>query len=248
MSKIKSLLRGLFKPYLIEDVFTPSSSAELTFVRRPSIEKKFHSQFKLCGKQIIIYGHSGSGKTTFLNKYFKEHNVSVVTIHCASDMAFNQILLNAFDQLDSFYKQTGSISETEGAKVLGGIEANGFKSTGEVSSSHTQVAGFVRLVNPQVTPQRLAEVLGTEKKVLVIEDFHKLPDEEKKKLADMLKIFIDQANKYPTLKVICIGAVDTAREIVKLDNNLKQRVYECEIPLLNDTEIKDLKSATALIR
>lgn len=240
MSKIKSLLRGLFKPYLIEDVFTPSSSAELTFVRRPSIEKKFHSQFKLCGKQIIIYGHSGSGKTTFLNKYFKEHNVSVVTIHCASDMAFNQIHLNAFDQLDSFYKQTGSISETEGAKVLGGIEANGFKSTGEVSSSHTQVAGFVRLVNPQVTPQRLAEVLGTEKKVLVIEDFHKLPDEEKKKLADMLKIFIDQANKYPTLKVICIGAVDTAREIVKLDNNLKQRVYECEIPLLNDTEIKEI--------
>lgn len=240
MNKIKSLWRGLFNPYQIESVFTPSSSAELTFVRRTSIEMKFHSQFKICGKQIIVYGHSGSGKTTFLNKYFKEHNVSVVTIQCTSDMSFSHILLNAFDQLDSFYKQTGSISKTEGAKVLGGIEANGFKSTGEVSSSHTQVAGFVRLVNPQVTPQRLAEVLGTEKKVLVIEDFHKLPDEEKKKLADMLKIFIDQANKYPTLKVICIGAVDTAREIVKLDNNLKQRVYECEIPLLNDTEIKEI--------
>lgn len=56
----------------------------------------------------------------------------------------------------------------------------------------------------------------------------------------MLKVFIDYANKYPKLKVICIGAVDTAREIVKLDNNLKQRVYECEIPLLTDTEIKEI--------
>ncbi len=155
-------------------------------------------------------------------------------------MAFNQILLNAFDQLGSFYKQTGSVSETEGSKISGGVETKGFKSTGELSVSQTRVSGFARLVNPQLTPQRLAEALGAENKVLVIEDFHKLADEEKKKLADMLKVFIDQANKYPDLKVVCIGAVDTAREIVKLDNNLKQRVYECEIPLLTDAEIKEI--------
>lgn len=240
MNKIKTLWHGMFKPFPIEKVFTPSSSAELTFVRRTSVEKKFHSQFKICGKQIIVYGHSGSGKTTFLNKYFKEKNVSAITIQCSSDMSFNQILLNAFDQIGSFFKQTDSLSETAGLKVTGGVEANGFKSMGEVSSSQTMTAGFARLVNPQVTPQRLAEALGTERKILVIEDFHKLPEEEKKRLADLLKVFIDQANKYPELKVVCIGAVDTAREIVKLDNNLKQRVYECEIPLLTDTEIKEI--------
>lgn len=240
MSRIKSLLRCLFHPYPIEDVFTPSSSAELTFVRRPFIERKFHSQFKICGKQIIVYGHSGSGKTTFLNKYFKENNISTITIQCVSDMAFNQILLNAFDQLNAFYMHTGTLSETEESKFSRGIETHAIKSSGEISSSQTQTANFTRLVNPQVTPQRLADVLGTKNKVLVIEDFHKLSEEEKKKLADMLKVFIDYANKYPKLKVICIGAVDTAREIVKLDNNLKQRVYECEIPLLTDTEIKEI--------
>ena len=206
MNKIKTLWHGMFKPFPIEKVFTPSSSAELTFVRRTSVEKKFHSQFKICGKQIIVYGHSGSGKTTFLNKYFKEKNVSAITIQCSSDMSFNQILLNAFDQIGSFFKQTDSLSETAGLKVTGGVEANGFKSMGEVSSSQTMTAGFARLVNPQVTPQRLAEALGTERKILVIEDFHKLPEEEKKRLADLLKVFIDQANKYPELKVVCIGA------------------------------------------
>lgn len=116
----------------------------------------------------------------------------------------------------------------------------GISSKVESSTSQTNVANYSRLVNPQVTPQRLAEALGKANKILVIEDFHKLAENEKKKLADMLKVFIDQANYYPSLKVVCIGAVDTAREIVKLDNNLKQRVYECEIPLLNDMEIKEI--------
>jgi len=240
MNKIQALWHGLFKPYPIEKVFTPSSSAELTFVRRTAVEKKFHSQFKLCGKQIIVYGHSGSGKTTFLNKYFEEKKVNAIIIQCYSGMAFDQILLNTFDQLGSFYKQSGTFSETEGAKVTGGVESTGFKTTGEVSSSQTRVEGFARLVDPQITPQRLAEALGKQNKVLVIEDFHKLSDEEKKKLADMLKVFIDLANTYPRLKVICIGAVDTAREIIKLDNNLKQRVYECEMPLLSDVEIREI--------
>ncbi len=186
MNKIKSLWHSIFNPYAIEKVFTPSSSAELTFVRRVAVEKKFHSQFKLCGKQIIVYGHSGSGKTTFLNKYFKEKNISTITIQCGSDMVFNQILLNAFDQLGSFYKQTDSFSETEGAKISGGLEANGGKVGGEISSSLTSVSGFARLVDPQVTPQRLAKALGEANKVLVIEDFHKLSDEEKKKLADIV--------------------------------------------------------------
>lgn len=236
----KLLWRNLFKPYPIEKVFTPSSSAELTFVRRPSIERKFNSQFKICGKQIIVYGHSGSGKTTFLNRYFEENGIDVITVHCDASMSFDQILLNAFDQLGQFYQQTRSFGESEGETVTGSAKSLGLKSQAEVSTSQTRITSFARIVNPQITPQRLAESLGKGKKVLVVEDFHKLEENEKKRLADMLKVFIDQSNKYQKLKVICIGAVDTAREIVKLDNNLKQRVYECEIPLLNDTEIKEI--------
>lgn len=240
MGALNSLWHRLIKPYLIEDVFTPSSSAELTFVRREAIEKKFNSQFRIHGKQIIVYGHSGSGKTTFLNNYFKENKIDRITIHCDASMSFDQILLNSFDQLDQFYKCEGSLSKTESGSLKGSVEALGFKSQAERNSSQTGISTFARFVNPQITPQRLAEVLGKANRLLVIEDFHKLEENEKKRLADMLKVFIDQSNNYPRLKVICIGAVDTARDIVKLDNNLKQRVYECEIPLLTDAEIKEI--------
>lgn len=240
MNGLKKLWCILVKPIAIEDIFTPSTIADLTFVRRNAIERKFHSQFKIAGKQIIVYGHSGSGKTTFLEKYFKEHKIDRITIQCDSSMAFDQILLNTFDQLGLYYQNAGSFSQTEGIKAGGEISGNGTKAKSEYSSSQTKTSSFARLVEPQITSQRLAEALGNAKKILVIEDFHKLEETEKKKLADMLKVFNDQANKYPTLKVICIGAVDTAREIVRLDNNLKQRVYECEIPLLTDAEIRNI--------
>ena len=238
MNNVQLLWHRVFKPFPIQKVFTPASSAKLTFVRRSSIERKFHGQFKISGRQIIVYGHSGSGKTTFLNRYFGEHKIDYVTVHCDTSMSFEQIMLNTFDLMGLYYTQSGSLEETQGTTVTGGVEAKGIKSDAEYSASQTRVAHFARLVNPQITPQRLADALGSANKVLVIEDFHKLQEPEKKKLADMLKVFIDKANQYPSLKVVCIGAVDTAREIVKLDNNLKQRVYECEIPLLTDTEIE----------
>ena len=240
MNNIQLLWHRVFKPFPIQKVFTPASSAELTFVRRASIERKFRSQFKISGRQMIVYGHSGSGKTTFLNRFFKEYKIDTITVHCDASMSFDQIILNAFDHLGVFYTQTGSFEETNGSIVSSGIEAKGIKGEAEYATSQRVVSSFARLVNPQVTPQRLADVLGSANKVLVIEDFHKLSESEKKKLADMLKVFIDKANQYPSLKVICIGAVDTAREIVKLDNNLKQRVYECEIPLLTDAEIETI--------
>lgn len=240
MNTLKMLWCSLVKPIAIEDIFTPSTSAELTFVRRNAIERKFNSQFRINGKQIIVYGHSGSGKTTFLERYFKEHKIETITIRCDSSMAFDQIILNSFDKLGVYYNNSSSISNTEGHKATSGLKTNGIKAGSEYNESVTKVSNFARLVEPQLTPQRLAETLGATNKVLVIEDFHKLDDAEKKRLADMLKVFNDMANTYPSLKVICIGAVDTAREIIKLDNNLKQRVYECEIPLLTDAEIQNI--------
>jgi len=240
MNKIVSLWHRVFSPINIEKIFTPATSAGLTFVRRKTVEKKFHSQFKIPGRQIVVYGHSGCGKTTFLNRYFEEHNIESIIIQCDANMSFDQLLLNTFDQLGIYYQDALNISSTEKQKYTASIEAGGSGVKEETGKQTTETSNFVRLVSPQLTSQRLADELGKSKKVLVVEDFHKLQEDQKKRLADTLKVFVDRANHYPHLKLICTGAVDTAREIVKLDNNLKQRVYECEIPLLTDKELQEI--------
>ena len=75
----------------------------------------------------------------------------------------------------------------------------------------------------------------------MIEDFHKLKDDEKQKLADVMKVFVDEANdnliNAQQSKIICIGAVSTPRELIELDPNLSSRVDQIKVPLLNDEEI-----------
>ena len=239
-STIKHTISAIFKPVAVEDVFTPTSSADLNFIRRQQIEDTFGRNYRLKGRNIIVYGPSGSGKTTFLNRFFEENSVDALTIQCDTNMMFDNLLSQAFDSLDSYYRQGSSSTNSNKYQVSGKLSIPGKEVGGAVESSQGETINYNRLLAPQLSVNRLAVLLGEKQKVLVIEDFHKMPEEERKKLADMIKAFMDCSNNYPTLRVICVGASNTARDIVKLDSNLKHRIYECEIPLLSNDEIKGI--------
>lgn len=101
--------------YDVYDVFTPSQPAKLAFVDRETINDSLVNALKTPGKQIVVYGHSGSGKTTLLtNKLFQIYE-GHITSRCMKGMSFEQIMIDAFDQLESFYTsdKTQRLSETQ---------------------------------------------------------------------------------------------------------------------------------------
>jgi hypothetical protein len=71
----------------------------------------------------------------------------------------------------------------------------------------------------------------------VIEDFHKVEESEKTQLAQALKVFCDLATEYRHVKVIAVGATDTARQVVAYDPEMAHRVAEVHVPLMTDEEI-----------
>ena len=77
--------------------------AKLTYVKRDIIEENLEKYLDLPGKQIVLYGHSGSGKTTLLRNKLREVNYNFIKTHCESNTTFNDILLQAFDELNRFY-------------------------------------------------------------------------------------------------------------------------------------------------
>ena len=237
---ILTSIRNWIRPNNLGDVYTPTTTAKLAYVSRTELESNFTKYLHLAGKQIILYGHSGSGKTTLVDTILKQNGQNYITTHCESSTTFNDLLINAFDELELYYKSEISKGNKIEAEGEVSIELSSISTAMKQTVSEENQETYVRILPPQLTPQRLSETLGKMNLIWVIEDFHKVDEAEKKRIADVIKIFIDKANQYPNLKIICIGAVDTARDMIKLEPNLSTRVSELNVPLLKDEEILEI--------
>jgi hypothetical protein len=222
-------------------VFTPSTPATLTFIERDEeLNNDLVDALRTPGKQIVVYGHSGFGKTTLLINKIKQTYEHHIVSRCMIDSSINQLILDAFDQLNTFYtnevtaSRTSSISGEISAKYLNIksiLKAENYESTSAVSRKAVPI---------QLTAQRLAEFFGAAKCCWIIEDFHKVQQSEKVKLSQMMKVFMDSAMQYPDVKLIALGAVETAREVVAYDNEMKNRVAEIHVPLMTQPELNKI--------
>ncbi|MBW5415115.1 AAA family ATPase [Pseudomonas sp. MAG002Y] len=227
-------------PYDVYDVFTPSQPAKLTFIDRASINDSLVNALKTPGKQIVVYGHSGSGKTTLLsNKLYQVYD-GHITSRCMKGMTFEQIMIDAFDQLAPYYDDQKATKKTDTKKLNLSSSYKVIKLALENSSTFETSKTEKRILPPQLTPQSLGRFLGSSDKCWVIEDFHKVDSSEKQRLSQLLKVFMDLAPEYKKLKIICLGAVDTARQVVSYDEEMKRRIAEIQVPLMSDDEIHQI--------
>ncbi|RVU91415.1 ATP-binding protein [Flavobacterium columnare] len=235
-----NLIKRCFVNYSLEDIFTPNTIAKLTYVKRELIEDDLEKYVKVPGKQIVVYGHSGSGKTTLLRNTLIKLNQKFIRVHCEKNTKFEDIILQAFDELNVYYisEQSLSTSKKISSEIKADYRAISSKITSEISLTTSEKA--IKLVPPQLTPMKLARFLGEANCILVIEDFHKVEEFEKQRIADVIKIFIDSANEYPNVKIICVGAVGTARELIELDSNLNSRIAELLVPLMSNAQIESI--------
>jgi energy-coupling factor transporter ATP-binding protein EcfA2 len=224
--------------YKAKKVFTPTSPAIASFVERANrINNHLVDALNTPGKQIVLYGHSGCGKTTLLtNKLNQVYENSIIT-RCMDGMTFESILLDGFDQLGKFFTEQTRI---KGYKIAPSITVNYQEiktviSLGEVTNqSQTTSKNFVP---PQLTPQRLAKFFGESNSCWILEDFHKIKGQEKVRTSQLMKVFMDMSVDYEDLKLIALGAVGTARQVIEYDREMNNRVAEIFIPNMQPGEI-----------
>lgn len=238
------LYHKLFNKHKLQDVFTPGTIAKVNYLRRKDLEKRIITSLETPGVQIILYGHSGSGKTTVIRKLLEEKNYKFIRTQCATDRTLNDIILDAFSQLDSYCISEKTLKKGQKMSTTLKNEMESIKSEISYVTENSTEQKLTKLLPTRLTPQKLAEIFRETGKLWIIEDFHKLCEEEKQKLADVMKIFVDEANDIETdeqqTKIVCIGAVNTPRELITLDPNLSSRVEQIKVPLLKDEEIKEI--------
>ena len=223
--------------FLTRDVFTPTKPARIAFVERESVNDKLVNSLSTPGKQVVVYGHSGTGKTTLLVNKLTQLYERHITTRCMKGLKFEQLILDAFDQLAPFYTLERQIVN----KSSGGLDlsATYLMLQAKLSAQHSTDSSEkqARILPPQLTPQALGRFLGAQQACWVLEDFHKVDESEKEKLSQLMKVFMDLSDDYPELKIIALGAVDTARQVVDYDHEMRNRVAEVHVSLMTEPEI-----------
>lgn len=238
----RKILIGMFNfhPIPVTKVFTPTSAAKDNYVERPDLEERVNSDLNTPGKQIVLFGSSGSGKTTLVQHLLSKRGIRYIITHCDSQTTFESIILNAFDNLNVFVEKEIVKTHSFSKKASIGAEYRNLKTTYQEQLSEASSTTYAPILPAQLTPQKLAKFCGELQTIWIIEDFHKVEAEQKKRIADMLKVFVDMANQYQITKVICIGACESATELIQFDPNLKNRISEIRIPLLTENYIRNI--------
>lgn len=226
--------------YKVSQIFTPASPAKINFVEREDINRRIVRALKTPGMQIIVYGQSGSGKTTLLeNKLFQVYERHIKT-SCMKGMNFESVLLDAFDQLSPFYLSEESSTDCESIDINLKASFKVIDSQIKKVSSNSDQKKHLRVLPPQLTAQSLARFMGGAGYCWILDDFHKIDENDKEELSQLMKVFMDMSNDYPDLKIICVGAVNSARQVVQYDVEMRNRVSEIKVSLMSDTEIKEI--------
>jgi len=224
----------------VYQVFTPTTQAQANFIDRKAINDQLVDALRTPGKQLIVYGESGSGKSTLLLNKLRQTYAAHITTQCSTVMTYEQLLLDAFDQLDQYYIEGRSTQKTR--SISPSVVADFSRIRASINASMLNAKGNSesRLIPPQLTAQRLAQFLGEQQMCWVVEDFHKMPQNEKTPFAQSMKVFSDVSAVYPDVKTITIGATDTARQVVVYDPEMKNRVSELLVPLMTNDELAEI--------
>lgn len=72
----------------VRDVFTPTKPARIAFVEREEVNDKLVNALRTPGKQLVVYGHSGTGKTTLLLNKLQQLYEHHITTRCMKGLKF----------------------------------------------------------------------------------------------------------------------------------------------------------------
>lgn len=242
MNALTKITFSLFKlpRQKVEEVFTPATAANANYIERAEVDARLAREMSTPGRQIVVFGHSGSGKTSSVLNLLSRNNYRYIRTHCESSTTFEQLLLNAFDQLDRFVVSERSYKWEKIWNKEVAAEYKAVKGSVKQQESLESSVKYSRLLQPQLTSQKLSHFMGEGKIVWLIEDFHKISPEEKVHLEDVIKIFVDNANDHPISKIICIGACESVNELIQFAPDSRTRMSEIHVPLLTDEEIKKI--------
>ncbi len=232
--------------YKIEDVFSPRSFPQNTYIARKfnayeTIDAKFKKALAMKGNLIFVVGASKSGKTVLCHSVISKDKIinlsgsQIVTRKDFWDHIAEQIPLsdevtvsNATSRADSTESTDGF---TAGVNVLGlTVGANVGSNSLFTSNSQSQVT----TTNVR-TERQITKYLIDNSKVLVIDDFHYIAKDVQLYIARILKTEL-----FNGLNAVIVSLPHRSDEAITLNSDLTGRTTTIEIPSWTCEELREI--------
>lgn len=225
------------KIYQLKDVFVPVGLPEVTFVKRPNLERSVLSWELSEAKHLLIFGPSKSGKTTLWKKYVP--STKVIKIPCNATKKIEDVYSEILYELNSFYESERTRSSGKNSAVAAELQSIIGIGTGKISGSLGSISSLsdkqVRVSEPVLGSNLVIRFLKPSKKIIILEDFHYVNSDFKFALSEDLKAFSDE--KCPW---ILVGVQHKTSGLLSYNLDLSQRISELPVEGFSDENLQKI--------
>ncbi|AVK61368.1 hypothetical protein C5Z25_06115 [Lactobacillus sp. CBA3605] len=223
--------------------FTPSKPATRNYVDRGALDKTIFREFSQQGRQVLVFGPTGAGKTSMvldnLNKLQALYQTNSVRVTMTNTTTVESFLSDIALKMNLTRKgQQVSTTEAGHDTVLGLAKWVALRSSQQIKNTQ-------QVVDEQYTGTDdfaiLEEALFKRNTVLVVDDMENLSADAKNlriRLAEIAKNMSDDAVNYEDsyAKIIFVGIAQTAEELWRDVQSLRSRLATISVPYLNQQE------------
>jgi Cdc6-like AAA superfamily ATPase len=225
-----------------EDVFTPTSPVRddmFASRRHEGLEERVQGALRERGRQIILYGPTGVGKTSLVRFLCHKNETSYVRTECGAP--FDEMLRDALAQRvdEEVIERVRSTSGEVEAGLLAGI----FSLKGRSGESEDVTVADVRRAMPNLIADAL-EAANVE--VLFLDNYENLQVQDhvaatKMAIIQLLKSLSDRAaDNRKALKLVVAGIPEASEELVTADEATARRLAQIEVPRMPADELDQI--------
>lgn len=222
----------------VEEVFGVSSEDVLSYVEREHVDDKFTSALE-AGHQIIVYGASKQGKTALVKKHLNYDDNVVISLSPKTTLRdiYQSILRKSGVTLKTSYTEgTGDATKVKGKAFIQGAIAMVLKGRAELAvegeSSYKLEDKYEEIEFNLDLPDDVASLMVRlgERKTIILENFHYLPEKTQRDFAFDLRTFHDLK-----IRFVILGVWKEANRMIQFNGELQDRVAEVPVePWLED--------------
>ena len=191
--------------YQLEKVFkaTDPDLPPGMFVDRQDVGKRFAKYLRMPSRPLALVGPYRCGKTCLAREMVRRQTERQIYQACKSDSTFDLLLIDAFDDLSPYYPQ--EVVQTT-SKAPAGLSADFWAIKANIGAkSQTIAQKESRALPPQLTSRALAKFAAAADAPWIIDDVHKLQDDQLKKVAEVMREWQTLGLPVGSAKVIVIG-------------------------------------------